>query len=397
MQHVDEGRLHAYLDGEIARDRSPAAVAELEAIERHLQACTECRAKMGEARQLRDRASAVLSSSAPVRLAMPPFEQIRARAEAHKVTRGRILQMSRMRALAWAATIVLAVGVGWVARGALRTNRQAPTPAAFQSAAEARYDSIAPVEQPTGEPTAVPRPEAEAPALRSVPTGALPDRDELRDRTKAAEGAIAQAPAQPPAAPTVGEERAPQRNARADAAAAQPGRVSDSVAALLEAREALFDSATARRQREALAQRPAAQPSVSPSEVMVTGVAASKSEGPIWSPTQEGEAREYLGAELLAVADLPILGYATGTVDGQAAVRILQELAQGDTVELVLQHGVPLARDEARRPEPVTIRRIQSVVTRSVREDRGAYRIVVRGGLPEDSLRALLGRVRQAP
>ncbi|MGH7518522.1 MAG: anti-sigma factor family protein, partial [Gemmatimonadales bacterium] len=45
MPHVDEGTLHALLDGELA----PEALAEVRV---HFATCSSCAARLGEARQL---------------------------------------------------------------------------------------------------------------------------------------------------------------------------------------------------------------------------------------------------------------------------------------------------------------------------------------------------------
>ena len=43
MQHVDEGQLHAYLDGELTEPGDGPRE-----VERHLEECAECRALMQE-------------------------------------------------------------------------------------------------------------------------------------------------------------------------------------------------------------------------------------------------------------------------------------------------------------------------------------------------------------
>ena len=93
MPHVDEGTLHAYLDGEL----SPA---ERAAADDHLAQCPECMARLGEERALIERATAVLDSARPLEHPAPP---LRAQRRASGV---------RM-PLAWAATVVLALGIGY--------------------------------------------------------------------------------------------------------------------------------------------------------------------------------------------------------------------------------------------------------------------------------------------
>src|SRR6266566_1505789 len=102
MSHVDEGTLHAYLDGELpSGDRAT--------LEAHVAQCATCRTALTDERALRDRASAVLGRARPLERPTPPFEQIRrtpARRPRHVRT-----------PFAWAASIVLALGVGYLLRG----------------------------------------------------------------------------------------------------------------------------------------------------------------------------------------------------------------------------------------------------------------------------------------
>src|ERR1051326_1447335 len=74
MSHVDEGTLHAYLDGELSS-------SERAAVDAHLGQCGECRAALAEERALLERARALLAS-APPRSAPAPCWARRARAGA---------------------------------------------------------------------------------------------------------------------------------------------------------------------------------------------------------------------------------------------------------------------------------------------------------------------------
>ena len=101
MSHVDEGTLHAYLDGELP----PAERAGLEA---HLEQCTACNALLTEERALLERASALLGSARPTERPAPPF---------HEVRRAQRRPWYARRTFAWAASLVLAVGLGYYLRG----------------------------------------------------------------------------------------------------------------------------------------------------------------------------------------------------------------------------------------------------------------------------------------
>src|SRR2546429_1004286 len=66
MSHVDEGTLHAYLDGEL-----PAG--EAHDVEAHVAQCRECRVRLDEERALIARADELLGLAAPPDRAVPPF------------------------------------------------------------------------------------------------------------------------------------------------------------------------------------------------------------------------------------------------------------------------------------------------------------------------------------
>lgn len=116
MSHVDEGMLHAYLDGELPAD-------ERTTLEAHLAQCDACRGRLVEERALLERASALLGAARPVERPAPAFEQLR---------RGPKRSLWRVRTpVAWAASIALALGLGYVLRdvGAYRRAPLADSPA----------------------------------------------------------------------------------------------------------------------------------------------------------------------------------------------------------------------------------------------------------------------------
>ena len=101
MSHVDEGTLHAYIDGELPPN-------ERTALEAHLAQCATCRATLAEERALLERASALLGSARPVERPAPPFEQLR-RSQKRSPWHVRT-------SFAWAASIMLALGLGYYLR-----------------------------------------------------------------------------------------------------------------------------------------------------------------------------------------------------------------------------------------------------------------------------------------
>ena len=66
MSHVDDGVLHAYLDGEL----SPT---EAQGVEAHVAQCPACRQRLEEERALIARATELLARAAPPDRELPPF------------------------------------------------------------------------------------------------------------------------------------------------------------------------------------------------------------------------------------------------------------------------------------------------------------------------------------
>lgn len=111
MSHVADGDLHAYLDGALDR-HSPG---EADRIRAHLEACPECRRRLGEEERIRDRAHEILTRTDPGLVEPPPFEEVRRRgaAEAGRPSGSRRRPIAF--GLSWAASVILAVGAGWMA------------------------------------------------------------------------------------------------------------------------------------------------------------------------------------------------------------------------------------------------------------------------------------------
>ena len=98
MSHVDDGMLHAYLDGEL----SPA---EVQGVDAHLAQCSDCGRRLAEERALIARAAELLALAAPPDRELPPFRAGDVKAPT------RLWWQVRL-PLAWAATIALALGIG---------------------------------------------------------------------------------------------------------------------------------------------------------------------------------------------------------------------------------------------------------------------------------------------
>ena len=114
MRHIPEDELHAYLDQGLSRTQCVE-------IESHLADCPSCQATRDGIAALRDRTTALLSRLAPPRNVPPAFEVLRRRAAEAASQRRR-----RLSIVAWAASLVAAVGLGWTASSFLRSPEAAP-------------------------------------------------------------------------------------------------------------------------------------------------------------------------------------------------------------------------------------------------------------------------------
>jgi len=150
MSHVDEGALHAYLDG--ALDEYP--VAEARRVREHLDACAECAERLAAERRTRERADEILALAAP-RVEAPTFEDLRAYVRRNQPVTTRV--SVRLYRMGWAASVALALGTGWMLRGGAVDPMLSPgSGAALESratAAEATAD-VAEADAPANAPEA---------------------------------------------------------------------------------------------------------------------------------------------------------------------------------------------------------------------------------------------------
>ena len=233
MSHVDEGALHAYLDG--ALEEYPTA--EAQAIREHLEVCGSCRERLEVERVVRDDAASVLALAAP-EVTVPSFEELRAYVRANTPRRSPVsVQIYR---LGWAASVVLALGTGWILRG--EPNLLAPS-------SGMRVDEVRPQESPASFDEAdvveAERAVEESPAaaggmMQEAQAGAAPPVEAARQ-----EAAATPVVANRATAATMPE---PLTGARAGALAPTSGfaddqPVSGDVVADLDASDALADAA----------------------------------------------------------------------------------------------------------------------------------------------------------
>lgn len=159
MSHIDDASIEAYLDGAY----EVLSQEELVEIERRLEDDAEFAARVAEARAIRDRAASILSLASPGDGDVPSFGELQRRAAMEGAGRDRgkrFLGLPPGVGLSWAATVVLALGVGWYVgqeagspaagtRSATVSARPAaPEPEAQELAATADQTKVSEAESP---------------------------------------------------------------------------------------------------------------------------------------------------------------------------------------------------------------------------------------------------------
>jgi len=117
MRHIPDDELHAYLDQALSRSQCVE-------IESHLAGCVHCRMARDEIAALRDRTTALLGKLGPRRIRWVPLGTLQEEAKERQL---RVRYW--MRTAAWAATLFLALGLGWQARLWRRALAAPPVPA----------------------------------------------------------------------------------------------------------------------------------------------------------------------------------------------------------------------------------------------------------------------------
>jgi hypothetical protein len=331
MSHVDDGTLHAYLDGEL----TPVESGRLDA---HLAACQACRGRLEEERALIERASKLLS------LAIPPTPE-RAAPPLHELRQPRVMWRLRM-PLGWAATVLLAVGIGWFLRG--------ETTALRLGADDSRLDTA----------SAQPSPDAGLPAIAldtrraAAPIGRAEQRRSNESEGAQAAGAVVDRAAR---------EETDERRQVAKAA----DQLADSPAT-----PALRAAAPAPAANSALAVRSADRFDAA------RDAPAPRGRSTLWTVIEPKLARDLLGAVPAAIPGVPIRAMRRNP----AAREILVEQDIGNGVLVQLFERRMQAAGEVR---PSGSRDADERLARFV----GGLRIEIAGPLTADSLSRLLERV----
>jgi hypothetical protein len=349
MSHVDEGTLHAYLDGELPS-------GERAALESHLAQCATCRTQLAEERALLERSTALLGSTRPLERAVPPFEQLR------RAPRRRWYMRT---GFAWAASLILAVGFGYYLSDRV-SPRSLPAavdkaPVASQGAESLHADAQVAARQrqenaPAQKSTAGRRPVAHtAPAAEN-------SYDVRRDSN-----AMALA-TQPPSAVTL----------RGQAASPLPLDTSRRLRDSARLEEAVVTAAP----QEGASNRAAEVPSANRSDSRSVRNLVSTT----WPLISRGKAASLLGDRPVGVPGLATRGiHSSPTGDGTVVV---EQALDSKTVIQIFQRTASSAE-----ADELTRERADRVLARYV----GRLRVEISGPVSTDSLNKLLEQLEPIP
>jgi hypothetical protein len=368
MPHITEGLLHAYLDGAVGA-LTPAGEAPdgptVADVEAHLQACADCRARLEAERAVRAAAGLVLADAGGS-VEVPPFDALLP----DMAMRGAPRRRRTWLPLAWAASLFLALGAGWWAAS---TGGPSVAPQRVAESAESRA-------QP---------PRAAATVDAVEPVAGQPDAASLAAVTAADAPPIAATAAADPrpagaVAVGAGTDAAGERASAGAAAPTAAARVARAEAPT----EVVADAA------DRVAARPVGEPVAHTGPTVMAGIAPPVMTSPMppsaaalrtagiqalrseqsfqagrvpdvvvrmaWAAGAEGDDWTYLGLEQRAVAGVPVLAVADAGEPAAAfrvdsvvgtVIRVRQELAGGDSIELLIWRAQLRARSAPTRSD----------------------------------------------
>ena len=351
MSHTDDGKLHAFLDGELASEEEAQ-------LREHLSTCAACRARLDVERETRGQAHRILRLADPPAVVAPDFATLAARRSA--TLRGAPAGRRNGRAylLPWAASVVLALAAGWFAQELLDGDGARGGDSAGGMVTAAR------MEEGTG-------------SAESIAIG-TEDAQDARDRVRAF---------------STGPATSHGREAGAEPAASAPGEEAGgpdplsvvAAAEMADAGDQPIDRSLAagvRHDADAAPQGAAAMAREAPAPSNAPAAARAAPETG-WNAADRTAAARMLGTEPLAVEGVPIEAYSLGR-DGRR-ILLVQRLPGGERLE-VEQRVQP---GGAAIPPSVS-----DGGTSEVAVVRGAILVVLRAPVAADSLSRLMERLR---
>lgn len=348
MRHIPEDELHAYLDQGLSRSQAVE-------IESHLAACSSCRGLRDSIAALRDRTTALLATLSPPRRLPPAFETLRSQAAMRVSSRRRLL-----RAGAWAASLVAAVGLGWTASSVVGSGEGA---------------SVAQSETSPAAPRAIPAPSVASAAGDTA--GTSPAAQDTADGPASAERASRPEPA--PATALALETRASEPSA---APAVRRAR-EDSIRA---ARLALLDPA----------------PVLELTPLDGSGQAGGEEFDGMWRTMSWDGAQHETGRSVPHIDGLPVLRVQVQATDQdkRPLMVVAQQLSDGQVIQTIEGPAADVSQLLSRRGAASTDGRLGVTVTeatpgadQAMAMQLGDRMLAITGALPSDSLRAMIRRI----
>jgi hypothetical protein len=378
MPHVDEGQLHALLDG--AYDER-----EARSIHDHIAACAECAARLEMEQALRARASTILADAQPIRLGVPPFETVLEKASTVQRARFRMPGPTK---LAWAASLVLALGLGWFS-SSLTSNYQTEMMPSSQ---------VQPLEE---YPPAAPPAPAPPPAPRAEPQGTAVQEAARRNE----DATVAQAKGFARATPSVAEVK---KESVGRAFTGEGVRRAADVSA-----NSAADQTLAGRAVVSAAGAPPTAGAVAGGRSSAERLTSSA----LWQTVTLQDAQNIAGRPILLVPGQVVSDVAVSRDGGPVRVRVTQRLNDNSTLEL-MQEPAPIAmsesmvtapqqqrqrqqsaaaqRQDARSPGLPIGPRSDGVAGWEMKVVQSGVLVTGRADIPTDSLRAFMSRIRDA-
>ena len=395
MSHVNEGQIHAYLD----RQLEFADQADRERFETHVAECSDCTVLLEEARAIHARATGMLGDSRPAVADMPSFETVVTRASERPARWATVKKLNRTRALAWAASIVVAVAVGRYAR--------VPTTQSPQVERD-RFDLDQPVaalaEDQGEELEGVAGAGAAAADLAggqpAAPTLAAPEAARVLVAPALQQGAGRRAEGAPAVAAATEEENRVALPAERQRLVA--GELSAKAVArtLVDSVRAEVPTAALRVSRDAPAALKRAR-ELAESGLFAEVEAPAPTDDLLWIAVSRDEAERSIARKLLLVDGLDVVEISIAATEPRASVRVIQLLPSGDSLEIVQQPTTPEvdrvaggleSRLQDARDEQEAAANESEISSVSV--IRGDVVVEMRGRISIDSLRVLLSRLR---
>ena len=399
MRHVAEGELHAWLDGALDQLGSKR---ELE-VREHLRSCAECQERLAVEEATRGRAIEVLALAAPEAVVPPPFEALVERVHAvQSEGAGTPARVSHTARLGWAATVVIALGAGWMARElGLHPNVGVETPSPSRAAeptgvaasdvplgvtpqpASPELEDARELSRPTSFPAAPP-PGAQVAIGTLVPTDLIENAG--GGSAKAATVTLAELDLAPLSGGVPIEPLGGGLSESLEGAPSVPSRLAaDGPRAGVGGR-----AASVAPRREVLLQDRAASAGVPGVRVPSFRSDRARDTQGGAAVTTEVDPEEGLG---LTVADLPVLRVEwTEMSPGRPGLRVLQQLASGDTLEIRFVRSGGAAADRLDDPlAPVVNAPLPEGWSQVVRVHRDGW-LVARAPLAREELELLADR-----